>query len=127
MSSYSFGKNLDWEVSVRWNMGSGFPFTQTGGFYENVQVESVGDDLLGQNGSLGVEYGELNAGRLPFYHRLDLNVKKTFSFGKNHTLDIAAGVTNVYNRENVFYFDRIKYERVNQLPILPSIGLSWNF
>lgn len=127
MSSYSFGKNLDWEVSVRWNMGSGFPFTQTGGFYENVQVESVGDDLLGQNGSLGVEYGELNAGRLPFYHRLDLNVKKTFSFGKNHTLDVAAGVTNVYNRENVFYFDRIKYERVNQLPILPSLGLSWNF
>ena len=127
MASYTFGKNLDWEVGVRWNMGSGFPFTQTGGFYENVQIGSVGDDPLNQNGFLGIEYGELNGGRLPFYHRLDFNVKKTFSLGKNHTLDLAAGVTNVYNRENVFYFDRIKYERVNQLPILPSLGLSWNF
>lgn len=127
MASYTFGKNLDWEVGVRWNMGSGFPFTQTAGFYENVQVSSVGDDPLNQNGFLGIEYGELNQGRLPFYHRLDFNVKKTFSLGKNHTLDLAAGVTNVYNRENVFYFDRIKYERVNQLPILPSLGLSWNF
>ncbi|MFT5920567.1 MAG: hypothetical protein ACI9FU_002387 [Granulosicoccus sp.] len=127
MASYTFGKNLDWEVGVRWNMGSGFPFTKTGGFYENVQVTSVGDDVIGQNGNLGVEYGELNSGRLPYYHRLDLNIKKTFSFGKNHTLDVAVGMTNVYNRENVFYFDRIKYERVNQLPILPSLGLSWNF
>jgi hypothetical protein len=127
MASYTFGKNLDWEVGIRWNMGSGFPFTTTGGFYENVQVSSVGDDVIGQNGSLGVEYGELNSGRLPYYHRLDLNIKKTFSFGKNHTLDVAVGMTNVYNRENVFYFDRIKYERVNQLPILPSLGLSWNF
>ncbi len=127
MSAYTFGKNLDWEVSIRWNMGSGFPFTKTGGFYENIQISSVGDDLIGQNGFLGVEYGELNSGRLPYYHRLDINIKKTFSFGRNHTLDLAAGVTNVYNRENVFYFDRIKYERVNQLPILPSLGLSWNF
>ena len=127
LASYTFGKNLDWEVSVRWNLGSGFPFTQTAAFYENVVIDGLGDDPVTENGFLGVEYGELNQGRLPYYHRLDLNIKKSFSFGKNHTLDIAAGVTNAYNRENVFYFDRIKYERVNQLPVLPSLGVTWNF
>jgi hypothetical protein len=31
------------------------------------------------------------------------------------------------NRENIFYFDRVRYERVDQLPFLPSAGLSYRF
>ena len=42
-------------------------------------------------------------------------------------LDITVSVTNAYNRENIFYFNRIKYERVNQLPIMPSLGASLTF
>ena len=42
-------------------------------------------------------------------------------------MDITASVTNAYNRENIFYFNRIKYERVNQLPIMPSLGISITF
>ena len=34
---------------------------------------------------------------------------------------------DVYNRENIFYFNRVKYERVNQLPLMPSLGLSLTF
>lgn len=127
LAAYRFGKDLDWEVSVRWNLGSGFPFTQTAGFYESAIIESVGDDIINQNGDLGVEYGELNKGRLPFYHRLDFNAKKQFALGKRSTLDITVGVTNTYNRENIFYFDRVRYERVNQLPIMPSLGIAWNW
>jgi hypothetical protein len=36
-------------------------------------------------------------------------------------------VINVYNRDNVFYFDRVRYARVNQLPILPSVGVNLSF
>ena len=46
---------------------------------------------------------------------------------KNAELDMTASVTNTYNRENLFYFNRIKYERVNQLPIMPSFGISLSF
>lgn len=127
VASYKFGKDLNWEASVRWNLGSGFPFTQTAGFYENLLfTNGINTDYTTQNGNLGVQYGEYNAGRLPYYHRLDLTVKRTFELGQ-HTLDIVLGVTNVYNRQNIFYIDRVKYERVNQLPILPSLGLSWQF
>jgi len=127
VASYTFGKNLNWEASVRWNLGSGFPFTQTAGFYENlVFTDGINTDYTTQNGFLGVQYGELNKGRLPYYHRLDLSVKRAFEIG-NTTLDVVIGITNVYNRENIFYIDRIRYERVNQLPILPSLGLSWQF
>ncbi|MCF8464338.1 MAG: TonB-dependent receptor [Flavobacteriales bacterium] len=127
VAAYTFGKNLNWEASVRWNLGSGFPFTQTAGFYENLVFDGgINTDYTTQNGTLGVEYGELNKGRLPYYHRLDLSVKRSFELGPT-TLDAVIGITNVYNRENIFYIDRVRYERVNQLPILPSLGLSWQF
>lgn len=127
VGAYTFGKNLNWEASVRWNLGSGFPFTQTAGFYENLVFDNgVNTDYTTLNGDLGVQYGELNSGRLPFYHRLDLSVKRTFEIG-NTSLALILGVTNVYNRENVFFIDRVRYERVNQLPILPSLGVSWQF
>lgn len=127
VAAYTFGKNLNWEASVRWNLGSGFPFTQTAGFYENlVFTDGINTDYTTQNGELGVEYGELNTGRLPYYHRLDVSIKRKFEIGST-TLEAVVGVTNVYNRENIFYIDRVRYERVNQLPILPSLGISWHF
>ena len=46
---------------------------------------------------------------------------------KKINIDLTASVTNIYNRDNIFYFNRIEYERVNQLPIMPSIGANITF
>jgi len=128
VASYSFGRNNSWKTDVRWNLGSGFPFTQTQGFYENLDFQDgINTDYTTTNGDLGIQYAELNKGRLPYYHRLDLSISKTIKVAKKSDLDISASLTNVYNRENIFYFNRIKYERVNQLPIMPSIGASITF
>lgn len=128
VASYTFGKNFDWEVSGRWNLGSGFPFTQTQGYYEKIPFENgIGTDYLNSNGDLGIIYAQLNQGRLPTYHRFDLTVKKKWEFGAHGVVDAVFSVTNVYNRENIFYFDRVKYEQVNQLPIMPSLGVSLKF
>ena len=128
VGSYTFGKKLDWEFNARWNFGSGFPFSKTAGFYEyqNFQ-DGLYTDPLNNNGDLGIVYGELNAGRLPSYHRLDFSLKKTFVVGKNSNLEVTASAINVYNRDNIFYFDRIRYQRVNQLPFLPSFGANLTF
>ncbi|MCB0662061.1 MAG: TonB-dependent receptor [Saprospiraceae bacterium] len=127
--SQSFGKKKNWEASVRWNYGSGFPFTLTQGFFTRYDYDNgVSTDILSGNGELGVVYDEdRNAGRLPDYHRLDISLKKLFEFSENVKLEVIASVTNVYDRENIFYFDRIRYERVNQLPILPSLGANFSF
>ena len=80
------------------------------------------------NGELGIEFSEdRNSGRLPDYHRLDLSLKRTFDFSKYAKLEVTASVTNAYNRNNIFFFDRASYERVDQLPILPSLGLVFTF
>lgn len=130
--AWTFGKEKDWEVDGRWNLGSGFPFTKTAGFYEQVTfTDGINSDYLTSNQApntqLGILYGELNGGRLPYYHRLDVNVKKRFLLSETSTLEIAAGATNIYNRDNIFYFDRVQYKRVNQLPIMPSMNVSWTF
>ena len=129
LTTYSFGNALSWELSLRWNLGSGFPFTKTQGFFEQLSFTGgIDGDYLTDNGQLGVVYSDkYNGGRLPYYHRLDLSVKKTIPLGINTSIDVNASVTNAYNRENIFYFDRIRYQRINQLPIIPSLGISFSF
>jgi hypothetical protein len=128
VTSYKFGKNDSWKADMRWNLGSGFPFTQTQGFYENLTFsEGINTDYTTTNGELGIEYAELNQGRLPYYHRLDASISKSIKLNKNSELDMTLSVTNAYNRENIFYFNRVKYERVNQLPLMPSFGASITF
>ena len=70
---------------------------------------------------------DLNEGRLPSYHRLDVSIRRTFKDVYGGDLDFTAGVTNVYSRENVFYINRLTGQRKNQLPFLPSIALDWKF
>ncbi len=128
VASYTFGKKGDWNAGIRWNFGSGFPFTQTAGFYEYLNFQQgLNVNYTNANGDLGLLYGELNKGRLPYYHRLDVSLKKSFEFSKRSKLEVIASVTNVYDRANVFYFDRIRGDRVDQLPILPSLGASITF
>jgi len=125
VTTYQAGKKREWEFGARWNFGSGFPFTQTQGFYSNYDyVDGIGTDVNGGQAGLGIIYAnKRNGGRLPYYHRLDLSVKRLISFSKYGKIEITASATNVYDRPNIFYFDRVRYTRVNQLPILPSLSM----
>ncbi len=128
VSTYVFGPSREWELSARWNLGSGFPFTKTQGYYESLDFsDGINTDYTSANGTLEVLYADYNTGRLPYYHRFDIGVKRTFELAKNSKLEVNAGATNVYNRKNIFYFDRVQHERIDQLPIMPSLGLSLRF
>ena len=43
------------------------------------------------------------------------------------TAKLNLSVTNVYSRENIFYFNRTTFDRVNQLPILACFGITLTF
>jgi hypothetical protein len=131
--SKDIGEKKDLTLNARWNYGSGFPFTLTQGFYELLNFGDGGStDFLTQNGDLGIIYDDLNQGRLPYYHRLDVSAKKTFELrhkekDQTNKMDVILSVTNVYNRANIFYFNRVDYTREDQLPILPSVSVSYSF
>ncbi len=126
--SYITGPKREWEFGVRWNLGTGFPFTQVQGFYETLTFPGgVNSNYVTENGGLGLIYADLYEGRLPVYHRLDIDVKRNFYLGANSRLVADVSITNVYDRKNVFYVDLITSEVVYQLPFMPSLGLSLYF
>ncbi len=118
---FQLGKG--WEASATWIFHSGLPFTQIEGFYDKLYF----DDLFNS----GIIYGyyqpytilaDKNLGRLPTYHRLDLNVTKKFKLFMTD-VSLSVSVLNVYDRKNIFYFERDTGKRVNMLPILPTATL----
>lgn len=129
LGTYAMGENKDWELGFRYNYGTGFPFTRTQAFFTQYRFEEgLATDVTTQNGELGILYeDQLNQGRLPDYVRVDISLKKTIEFNKNTSMEITAAVTNALNRENIFFFDRVSYSRVNQLPTLPSLGITFRF
>ena len=126
VATYTFDKKRSWNLNTRWNFGSGFPFTQTQGFYEKLNTEAPGNPLT-QNGNIGVYYTEINNGRLPSFHRMDVSLSKKMTLKKNQTITLTVAATNVYNRDNIFYFDRARFTRINQLPIIPTVGINYSF
>ena len=125
--SYAAGSRKQWEFSCRWNLGSGFPFTQISGLYEHYQFDNISDVYVGENGEIGMIYVHLTQCDLPVYHRLDSHVKRKFNFGDHSTLEADFSLTNVYNRNNIFYVDVLTNESIYQMPIMPCIGLTLSF
>jgi len=128
VAAYTAGKKKDWDLSTRFNMHAPFPFTQTQGFYENQPVLQLNSNPTTTNGNLAVLYADqINGGRLSYYHRLDVSARKRIKTSEKTNLDITFAVTNVYDRNNIFYVNRITNVRVYQLPLFPSINLTWSF
>ncbi len=128
LATYALGEWREWELSARWSFGSGFPFTQTQGIYSQLIFgNSIVSDYTRENGEYSLHYADLYKGRLPSYHRLDIGVKRKFSLGTRSILELSLSATNLYSRENIFYFNRITFERVNQLPILVCAGATLTF
>jgi hypothetical protein len=117
-----------WDFNVRWEYGSGLPFSQIIGFYDRLGFEGIFNNS-GYTTEPGQPYtilGDKNAGRLPAYHRLDVSAAKTFELGFLR-LTGEASVINVYNRKNMFYYNRVTGKRIDMLPILPTLTLRAEF
>lgn len=129
VGSYIFGKKKDLDFNVRWNLGSGLPFTPTAGFYqsENFSGGVTSDPITNNSNSVSTLLGTFNSQRLPYYHRLDVTLKKKFKFKNKTVMEVVLSVTNAYNRNNIFYVNRVTNEEIYQFPLLPSFGMSYKF
>ncbi len=121
MFDYNLGK--DWMFSAVWIFNTGMPFTQDMGYFQRSEI----NNLSSLNESLllfipeSILFGK-NLGRLPAYHRFDVSLSKkiNLSFMKIH-FDLS--VINLYDRKNIFYFERDTGNKVNMLPIIPTATL----
>lgn len=119
----------DFRLTAHWNLGTGFPYTDILYQYRWWGYNYFRDKPYGYWVSVPVSADGL---RYPAYHRLDLGAERTFRVGRTK-LDIELEIINVYNHKNVllYYWDESQNppekKQVNQLPLLPSLGLKWSF
>ena len=133
-----------WEGGVRWNLGTGIPYTSVLGSYRYYEPRYVGrrglewsgapgpDADPDDDGAFGVVLRDRNSSRYPANHRLDLSFRRSYekSWG---LLTPYVNLVNVYNQRNVlFYF--FEYERdpavrsgISMFPLLPTFGLEVRF
>jgi hypothetical protein len=130
--AWRFGSS--WQLSGSWQYHTGWPFTDQMLDVVVAQApegpESI--DVLRRG------FGELNADRLPAYHRLDLRVTRAFTFERSR-LELFLDVFNVYDRTNLRgwqwslrsngdgSYRAVKDTGEEQLPIMPTIGFRWVF
>lgn len=117
-----------WDLNARWEYGSGLPFSQITGFYDRLGFGGVfdGNGYGTEPGQPYTVLGKKNAGRLPSYHRLDISISKTFQLDPVK-LVLEASAVNMYDRRNMFYFNRTTGERVDMLPFFPTATLRAEF
>ncbi len=119
---------------VRWNLGTGLPYTRPLGSFAYFSPQNVsGGRLTWQEDEANAMFlGPRNGARYPAYHRLDLSMRRTFIFGWG-TLTPHLDVLNVYNRKNVlfYFFDysagTATRSGLSMFPILPTVGLEVTF
>lgn len=118
--SFEYNLGSGWSASAVWSYSTGLPFTQIIGFYDKLILEDFYSTWpIYESYSPFVLLGDKNIGRLPDYHRLDFNLSKKLKLAFiNLYFDVS--IINVYDRKNIFYFDRKTGERVNMLPFLPT-------
>lgn len=116
---------LGFDLSARWQFGSGLPFSSPLGFDVFVVMDGTFDPLT-ETGDPRVVYDRPFNAELPTYHRLDVSVERTFDLNRLQ-LTAQAGLINAYDRANLFAYDVFTLQRVDQLPVVPTFGLKASF
>lgn len=135
----------DWlDLAVRWRYGSGFPVTLAIGLQPRIIQMPDGryavqeDPLFGRT-MFSLDFGgeeNVNAARLPEYHRLDVRLTAHAEFW-GARWDFYLDVINLYNRTNVIGYEHdvewdvpvgqvpnvIRFAN-GMLPIVPTLGIS---
>ncbi len=131
-----------WQGGLRWNVGSGTPYTRPLGSYATYSPRFVQNegrlewagarDETDALGGYAVLLGDRNGSRYPWYHRLDVSARKEIekSWG---SLTPYVSLLNVYNQKNVlFYFFQYSEQPptrsgISMFPVLPTVGLEVRF
>ena len=115
------------DLNVRWQFGSGLPYTPVEGFDGFILMDGV-VDVRTVRGLPRVIYQSIPyQAQLPAYHRLDVTVDRTFSAPGGVDVTAQVGVLNAYDRANLFTLDLLTARRTDQLPLVPIAGLKVEF
>jgi outer membrane cobalamin receptor len=124
----NYRPNRKWHFNLAWQYRSGWPYTPF-----EVKRIARGDSTFAHYRDNGL-YNSLN---YPAYHRMDIRINRHF-YSSRGKITVFLHVINVYNHENVNNYDfsilnenaedfRFEIDTETWFPILPFIGVSWEF
>jgi len=107
-----------WNVSVRWNLAGGVPYTP-------FAVEASRQANMGM-----IDNSQIFARRYPDYMTFNFRLDRRWVFSRS-TLDLFLSLVNAFNRKNVdrYYWNRIenKPDVIYQAPFIPVFGAEFRF
>ncbi len=115
------GYNLpnNWDISTRFRLVTGNPFTPIVGSVFNAQEDAYEDVS-----------GEPNSARNGTFNQLDIRVDKSFVYDR-WILAVYLDVQNVYNASNpegrLYNYDSTQSTSINGIPIFPNLGITAKF
>ncbi|MEM9488459.1 MAG: TonB-dependent receptor, partial [Myxococcota bacterium] len=116
VASYTYGP---WQFGGRWQYTTGQPLTEVQGSVYNADLNIYTP-----------VYGEINGDRLAASHQLDLRIDRVWKFDQ-WSLSAYLDVSNVYYNPSTldltYNFDYSESQEIEDLPILPAIGLRGEF
>jgi hypothetical protein len=111
-----------WHASVSWALRTGLPFAPIAGFYERLDYVPAQGSVTANPYIPVVYWGPRNSARLPLYHRLDVSLGRKFAAGPL-VITVEASVINLYDRKNIYYFDRDTGEAVTMMRFSPFLSI----
>ena len=147
--NYKF--NETWEAGLRWQYGSGFPYTEPVGSKPRIILADKNGDFIPETPVIAtrkspsdpdneqvvfdIDYGNrsrFNA-RKPVYHRLDLRVTASVTLW-NTPWNFYLDIINIYNRKNINSYQYYVQDDLSlgkeanaMFPIIPTLGFSVKF
>ncbi len=119
--NYNLGAG--WSANILWTYNTGLPFTPILGYYNKYYPNNFFEVNPGQHSYQSYTVvGDINSKRLTDYHRLDFTLAKKIDFDIIK-IELDASIINVYDRKNVFYYERDTGEIVYMLPLLPTASI----
>lgn len=122
-----------YQISSRWSTNAVFSYATGQAYTEPLGRTQFADIPWANSARDAFTVGNLNASRLPSYHRLDIAFSRSGRFFNLGDAEWQFQLINVYSRRNVWFynydFDENPIERtdVNLLPIIPSVSYTVNF
>ncbi len=122
----------NYRLTKRWKTTSVFSYA-TGQAYTEVLGRAEVESPFGPTPFRPVLVGNVNASRLPSYHRLDVGLTREGTFFGKGTSEFQIQIINAYSRRNIWFynFDLEKNPAtktpVPLLPLLPTLSYTVNF
>lgn len=123
----------NYRLSERWRASAVFNYA-TGQAYTEPQGRTQFSNVpWGNNNRNTFVIGNVNASRLPSYHRLDFSFSRFGTFFGMGEAEWQFQLINAYSRRNIWFynydFDENPVERtdVQLLPVIPSVSYTLNF